>query len=253
MTQRFSGKAALITGAAGGIGRATALAFAEEGANLMLVDLNQEGCEETAQMAEDLGVEVEMYCVDATLPEVPATMVSKTVERFGQLDIAFNNLGITGPNVDVTDYSDEDWDRVMNVNLRSIFRAMKEEIKAMRLTNNGGAIVNTASVASLVAIPMSVGYIASKHALLGLTKAASLDAIKDDIRINAVCPAVIDTPLIKQAKSIPGFLEGMVASHPIGRIGQPEEVAKAVLFLSSDESSFMMGQGMVVDGGVTIL
>jgi NAD(P)-dependent dehydrogenase (short-subunit alcohol dehydrogenase family) len=173
------------------------------------------------------------------------------LDAFGRLDVAFNNAGIAGVNVDIADYPDEVWDRVMDVNVRAVFRAMKAEVAVMR-RQGGGTIVNTASVASHVALKLSCAYIAAKHGLLGLTRAAALDAIGDDIRINAVCPGIIDTPLLENGRQVPGLLESLAASVPRGRLGRPEEVARCVLFLASDESSYLVGQGLNVDGGVTV-
>jgi len=252
MSKRFSNKSVLITGAAGGIGRAAAIAFAEEGANLVLVEIKEAECQETRELLSGFGGACEILIADVTDKDSERKMVALAVDKFGQLDVAFNNSGITGPNVDITEYSEADWDRVMNVNLRSIFRAMQEEIKVMR-KQGGGAIVNTASVASTVGWKLSSGYSTSKHALMGLTKAAALDAIGDGIRINAVCPGIIDTPLLDNGKDIPGFMDMIIAGQPIGRLGKPEEVARCVLFLASDEASMMVGHGMMVDGGVTVI
>jgi NAD(P)-dependent dehydrogenase (short-subunit alcohol dehydrogenase family) len=154
--------------------------------------------------------------------------------------------------VDIAEYPDAVWDQVMNVNVRAVFRSMKAQIRAMRRQDGGGAIVNTASVASTNALKLCSGYIAAKHALLGLTRAAALDVIADGIRVNAVCPGIIDTPLLEHGKQGPGLLDAMKASVPMGRLGQAEEVARLVLFLASSEASYMAGQGVLVDGGVTV-
>lgn len=251
MAKRFDNKAVLITGAAGGIGRASALAFGAEGARLIVVDHNAPACLVTAEMLREAGVDVEILTEDVTAVGAAGRMVAAAVQRYGRLDIAFNNCGITGPNVDICDYGDDDWSRVMEVNVNSAFRAMKAQIAQMRI-QGGGVIVNTASVASQVAMPWSSGYVAAKHALLGLTRAAALDAIADGIRINAVCPGAIDTPMLEAGKSVPGLLEGIIAGQPIGRLGYPEEVARCVLFLASEDASLMVGHGMMVDGGTTI-
>lgn len=173
------------------------------------------------------------------------------VERHGRLDVAFNNAGIVGANVDVADYPDAVWDQVMNVNVRAVFRAMKAQIHAMR-PQRRGAIVNTASVASSHAMKLGSGYVAAKHALLGLTRAAALDLTADGIRVNAVCPGIIDTPLLEHGKQVPGLIDSLQAAVPMGRLGQAAEVARLVLFLASDEASYMTGQGVLVDGGVTV-
>lgn len=252
MSKRFENKTVLVTGAAGGIGRASALGFAEEGANLVLVDIKEEESRETQSLVKAAGADSELLLLDVTAGDAPAKMVAAAVERFGGLDIAHNNCGITGPNVDIAEYPDDGWQQVMDINLNSVFRAMKEEIRAMRQQGKGGAIVNTASVASYLGLKLSVGYVTSKHALLGLTRAAALDVIADGIRINAVCPGIIDTPLLGDTKNNPEMMDFIASVQPIGRMGTPEEVARCVLFMASDEASLMVGHGMLVDGGVTI-
>lgn len=247
---RFQGKSIVITGAAGGIGRASAVAFAGEGANLVLADL-KDSLRETAELCRAQGAQVQPLTLDVTADYAPDALVRAALDSFGRLDVAFNNAGIVGENVDIADYPDAVWDQVMSVNVRAVFRAMKAQIRALR-QQGGGAIVNTASVASSNAIKLSSGYIAAKHALLGLTRAAALDVIADGIRVNAVCPGIIDTPLMEHGKKIPGFVETLQASVPQGRLGQAEEVARVVLFLASEEASYMVGQGVLVDGGVTV-
>jgi NAD(P)-dependent dehydrogenase (short-subunit alcohol dehydrogenase family) len=242
----------LVTGAGGGIGRASAVAFAAEGARVVLVDLKDE-VEETADLCRRAGGQAHALKLDVAGDDAPERMVRAAVETFGRLDVAFNNAGIVGASVDVADYPDEVWDRVMNVNLRAVFRGMKVQIHAMRAQGGGGAIVNTASVASVVAMKMSSAYIAAKHALLGLTRAAALDVVADGIRVNAVCPGIVDTPLLEYGKQIPGLIDSLRQSVPQGRIGKPEEIARAVLFLASDDASYMIGQGIRVDGGVTVV
>lgn len=248
---RFFGRSVLVTGAAGGIGRASAVAFAAEGANLVLADL-KDTVHETAALCRESGVQVVVLPVDVTAEDAPQRLVDAAVGAHGRLDVAFNNAGIVGANVDVADYPDAVWDQVMAVNVRAVFRAMKAQIRVMRGTG-GGAIVNTASVASTHALKLCSGYIAAKHALLGLTKAAALDAVGAGIRINAVCPGIIDTPLLEHGKAVPGLIEAMKTSVPMGRLGHAEEVARLVLFLASDEASYMIGQGVLVDGGVTVV
>lgn len=248
---RFTNKSVLVTGAAGGIGRAGAIAFAAEGARLVVIDLKDD-IHATAEECRARGAVVQVLQLDVSADDAPARMMQAALDAYGRLDVAFNNAGIAGVNVDVTEYPDEVWDRVMDVNVRAVFRAMKSQIAQMR-KQGGGAIVNTASVASHTALKLSSGYIAAKHALLGLTKAAALDSIADNVRINAVCPGIIDTPLLEHGKQIPGLIEALTASVPRGRLGQPEEVARLVLFLASEEASYMVGQGVLVDGGVTVV
>lgn len=247
---RFRGKSIIVTGAAGGIGRATAMAFAAEGGDLVIADVKPE-LHETAALCRAAGVRVEALQLDISTGEAPDLLVRTALERHGRLDVAFNNAGIVGVNVDIAEYPDEVWDRVMAVNLRAMFRSMKAQVRAMR-AGGGGAIVNTASVASLCAMRDSSGYIAAKHAVLGLTRAAALDVAGDGIRINAVCPGIVDTPLLDHGRQVPGLLEGLTASVPLRRMADAGEIARCVLFLASPEASYMVGQGMVVDGGVTL-
>jgi NAD(P)-dependent dehydrogenase (short-subunit alcohol dehydrogenase family) len=250
---RFKDKSVLVTGAAGGIGRASAVAFAAEGANLVIADLKAQMLQETAQLCRAHGASVHPLVLDVADDAAPDTLVHAAVEHHGRLDVAFNNAGIVGDNVDVADYPDATWDRVMNVNVRAVLRAMKAQIRQMRQQGGGGAIVNTASVASSHAMKLGSGYVAAKHALLGLTRAAALDVVGDGIRVNAVCPGIIDTPLMEHGKKVPGLIEGLAAGVPMARLGRAEEVARLVLFLASEEASYMVGQGVLVDGGVTVV
>jgi NAD(P)-dependent dehydrogenase (short-subunit alcohol dehydrogenase family) len=247
---RFNDQSVLVTGAGGGIGRATALAFAAEGARLVIVDLKDD-VHRTAEDCRRHGVSVRALQLDVTADDAPGRMVDAAIEAHGGLDVAFNNAGIAGVNVDIAAYPDDEWDRVMSVNVRAVFRSMKAQIAAMRM-QGAGAIVNTASVASHTALRSCSGYVAAKHAVMGLTKAAALDVIGDGIRINAVCPGIIDTPLLENGKQIPGLIESLQASVPAGRLGRAEEVARLVLFLASAEASYLVGQGVLIDGGVTI-
>lgn len=250
---RFKDKSVVVTGAAGGIGRASSVAFAAEGANLVIADLKEEMLQETARICRHQGAAVQVLLLDVASEDAPDVLVRTALENYGRLDVAFNNAGIVGDNVDVADYPDAIWDRVMNVNVRAVFRAMKAQIRQMRGQGGGGAIVNTASVAGSHAMRLGSGYVAAKHALLGLTRAAALDVVRDGIRINAVCPGIIDTPLMEHGKQVPGLIDGLAAAVPMGRLGQAEEVASLVLFLASSEASYMIGQGVLVDGGVTVV
>ena len=251
MAGTLEGKTALVTGGGSGIGRAASLAYSREGARVAVVDVNVEGGEETVQRIKENGGEAILVHADVSSISGTQEMVAATVERFGRVDCAFNNAGISGGRYRnlTADYVEEDWDRVININLKGVWLSMKAEIPQM-LAQGGGAIVNTASIMGLVAAPGSVAYMAAKHGVVGLTKAAALEYAKANVRINAVCPGYIDTPLLQPLFALNENLEEQVVSrHPVGRLGQPEEIAEAVIWLSSDAASFVTGHSMAVDGG----
>ncbi|MCI0790032.1 MAG: SDR family oxidoreductase [Chloroflexi bacterium] len=247
----LDGKTALVTGGGSGIGRATSLAYAQEGARVVVADVNVEGGEETVQLIKEAGGEAILVHADVAKPEDTQAMVAQAVEAFGSLDCAFNNAGISGGTDRrlTADYLEEDWDRVVGINLKGVWLCMKAEIPQM-LKQGGGAIVNTASVAGLVAITGTVAYIAAKHGVTGLTKAAALEYAKSGIRVNSVCPGYIQTPMVQGIfVENEGFEERVASRHPIGRLGEPSEIAAAVIWLSSDAASFVTGHNMPVDGG----
>ncbi|MCH7841851.1 MAG: SDR family oxidoreductase [Chloroflexi bacterium] len=251
MGANLDGKTALVTGGGSGIGRATSLAYAQEGARVVVADVNVEGGEETVQLIKEAGGEAILVHADVAKPEDTQAMVAQAVEAFGSLDCAFNNAGISGGTDRrlTADYLEEDWDRVVGINLKGVWLCMKAEIPQM-LKQGGGAIVNTASVAGLVAITGTVAYIAAKHGVTGLTKAAALEYAKSGIRVNAVCPGYIQTPMVQGIfVENEGFEERVASRHPIGRLGEPSEIAAAVIWLSSDAASFVTGHNMPVDGG----
>lgn len=252
MANTLAGKVALVTGGSTGIGKASSLAFAREGSQVIVSDVNAEGGEETARLVRDSGGKAIFVKADVSVAAEVETLIKKAVAIYGQLDFAFNNAGIAGAiGVSTHEYPDESWERVMGINLKGVWLCMKYEIPQM-LKQGGGAIVNTASIWGLVGAPGASAYVASKHGVVGLTRAAALEYAPQGIRINAVNPGTIRTPILDPfIAAIPGFESMMTARHPIGRIGTPEEVAEAVVWLCSDAASFVVGQNLPVDGGYT--
>ena len=250
MAGRLDGKVALVTGGGSGIGRATCLTMARENAKLAVADVVVEGGQETVRLIKEAGGEAIFIKADVSQASEVEAMVNQTVETYGRLDCAFNNAGIEGPVCSTVDYTEEDFDRVVAIDLTGVWLCMKYEIPVM-LQNGGGAIVNTASVAGLVGFQGLSAYVASKHGVNGLTKTAALEYAKAGIRVNAVCPGVIETPMVKRAfEKSPAMEEGVATIEPVGRLGQPEEIAEAVAWLCSDAASFVTGLPMAVDGGL---
>ena len=244
------GKVALVTGAGSGIGRATALVFAREGAKVVVSDIVVAGGQETVQQIEAAGGEAIFVKADVSQAADVEALVTQTVETYGRLDCAFNNAGIEGGMKLTIDCTKEEFDRTIAVNLTGVWLCMKYEIQQM-LSQGGGAIVNTASAAGLVGFPSLPDYVASKHGVVGLTKTAALEYAKSGIRVNAVCPGVIQTPMVERGAQLsPGFDELALSMEPVGRFGQPAEVGEAVVWLCSDAASFVTGHPMVVDGGL---
>ena len=247
MAGRFTDKVVLVTGAASGIGLATARKFAAEGARVVLADRDATGAEKAAC---DLGGAASAIAADVTDPAACEAMVAHALATFGALHIAFNNAGIPSTIGDAfEDFTVAAWDRLIATNLSGVFHAMRAEVPALK-ASGGTAIVNTASVASLVAAPGMAAYVASKHGVAGLTKAAALDLIPHGIRVNAVCPGLVDTPMVAGAP--PEIRAAMEAQAPIGRMATADEIADAVLFLASDAATYMCGTLLTVDGGVTL-
>jgi NAD(P)-dependent dehydrogenase (short-subunit alcohol dehydrogenase family) len=250
----FAGKVAFVTGAASGIGRAAALAFAREGAAVVAADVSQQGNHETARLIEGQGGRALAVRCDVTRAEEVKAALAKTVETFGRLDFAFNNAGIEPREPAPTaDYDEDEWNRILDINLRGVFLCMKHEIPLILKHGGGGAIVNTSSGAGIIGIRGSPAYTAAKHGVLGLTKSAALDYAAQNVRINAVCPGYIETPMMERFTG--GTPEGrakVIAEEPVGRMGKPEEIAAAVVWLCSDAAAFMVGHALVIDGGQTI-
>jgi len=242
-------KVAIVTGGSAGIGRATALAFARNGRKVAVADIDEEGGQETVKLIQNEGYEAFFIKTDVAKPEEVKRMVDNTVEKYGRLDCAFNNAGIEGEQAPTADSSIENWQRVININLNGVWYSMKYEIPEM-LKTGGGSIVNMASVAGRVGFTNIPAYTASKHGVNGLTKTAALEYAQQNIRVNAVCPGIIKTKMIDRFTG--GTEEGkeqMKAMEPVGRMGEPEEVADAVMYLCSEKASFVTGHPLVVDGG----
>lgn len=250
MPGHMQGRVALVTGGSSGIGRATALAFAREGAKVVVGDVLVDGGRETVRLITDAGGEAVFVRTDVANPYEVQALVDEAVQRYGRLDYAFNNAGIEGTMAPTAECSEENWDRTIDINLKGVWLCMKAEIPQM-LTQGGGAIVNTASVAGLVGFPNLPAYCASKGGVVQLTKAAALEYARMGIRINAVCPGVIRTPMVERVTGgNPETEAQFTALEPVGRMGTPEEVAEAVVWLCSDAASFVTGHAMVVDGGL---
>ncbi|HJY82680.1 MAG TPA: SDR family oxidoreductase [Candidatus Binatia bacterium] len=250
MAGRVAGKVALVTGGSSGIGRATAQIFAREGAKVVIADVNVEGSEETVGLIRAAGGEAVFLKTDVAQATEVEAMVKKAVETYGRLDCAFNNAGIEGALQPTIEYDVTVWDRVLSINLRGVWLCMKTEIRQM-LSQGGGAIVNTASAAGLVAVPGMSAYVAAKHGVVGLTKTAALEYAKAGIRVNAVCPGGVDTPMVQRVfSSNPQFAEAAASAEPVGRLAQPAEIGEAVVWLCSDAASFVTGLPMAVDGGM---
>lgn len=251
MDRQLDNKIALITGASSGIGRAAALLFAREGARLVLADVDVTGGEETGQMVTDKGGEAIFVRTDVSQAAQVEALVQRAVGEYGRLDCAFNNAGIAGLPVRMAEVPEDDFDRIMAVNVKGVWLCMKHEIPQM-MAQGGGAIVNTASVAGLVGSHSLPIYGASKHAVVGMSKTAAVEYARKNIRVNCVCPAVIRTPMATGGLGEHSpFLDAAIAANPSRRLGEASEVAAAVLWLCSDAASFTTGAALTVDGGFT--
>jgi NAD(P)-dependent dehydrogenase (short-subunit alcohol dehydrogenase family) len=247
----FTGKVAFVTGAASGIGQATAVAFARAGAGVVVADVADDGNRETARMVEAAGGRALAVRCDVTRSEEVKAALDQAVEAFGRLDVAFNNAGVENEVKEAADVTEEEWDRSIAINLTGVFLCMKHEIPLM-LEQGGGAIVNTSSGAGVKGFGGGVAYAASKFGVVGLSKSAALDYAASNIRINAICPGITDTAMMQRfSGGTPEGRQAVIAQEPIGRMGTPEEIAAAVVWLCSDAASFVLGHALVIDGGQT--
>ena len=249
MAGRLDGKVGLVTGAGSGIGRASALTFAREGAKVAVSDVVVEGGQETVRLIQQAGGEARFFAADVSQAAQVEKLIQDIVAVYGRLDCAHNNAGVEGVLASTKEYPEDQWDKVLAVNLKGVWLCMKYQIPQM-LAQGGGAIVNTASGAGLIGAAGMSAYVASKHGVVGLSKTAALEYAKSNIRVNSVCPGLIQTPMVERIiENSPQLGEALVASEPIGRVGQPQEIAESVVWLCSESASFVTGHAMSVDGG----
>lgn len=241
-------KVAIVTGAASGIGKETALLFAKEGAKVVVSDIAEDGGRKTVQEIEAIGGEALFIKADTSRPEDHKVLIKKTIDAFGKLDIAVNNAGIGGPLVPVGEYPIDGWDKVIGINLSGVFYGMNQQIPAM-LDSGGGSVINIASILGSAGTPSAAGYVAAKHGVVGLTKASALDYADKNIRINAIGPGYVYTKLVNEETMGKEGIEALEKMHPMGRLGEANEIAEMVLWLASDKSSFVTGSYYPVDGG----
>jgi NAD(P)-dependent dehydrogenase (short-subunit alcohol dehydrogenase family) len=249
----FDGKVALVTGGGSGLGQAAAVLLAGRGARVVVADVNEDGGAETVRRCVAEGSEALFVRTDVTREDDVIALVATAVDRFGRLDAALNNAGTTGPSAPTADYTLEQWNGVIALNLTGVFLCLKHEIPQM-VSQGGGAIVNTSSGAGLIGFAGLPGYVASKHGVIGLTRAAALEYVKAGVRVNAVCPGSTRTPMLEGFMGgDPAIEKAMAQSAPIGRLARPEEIAEAMVWLLSDAASFMVGHALAVDGGAVVM
>lgn len=249
MAGELESKVGLITGGTSGIGRETAVLFAKSGAKVVVAGRREPEGQQTVELIRAAGGEGLFVKADVSRASEVDALVKKTVERFGRLDIAFNNAGTEGVWVPIARQSEEDFDRTISINLKGVWLCLKYEIRQMLRQGGGGAIVNAGSISALTGSAGAAAYSASKHGVMGLTKTAALENAKSGIRVNVVCPAAIETPMADRLFGSPKVHERVLACHPVGRFGKPLEIAEAVVWMCSDRASFMTGQSLVLDGG----
>lgn len=250
----FENKVVLITGASSGIGRAAAIAFAKEGAKLLLADVNAEGGGETVNLVQALGADASYITCDVSHEGEVKTMIDAAIHRYGALDVAVNNAGLGGSIAPVHMQESSVFDAVMNVNVKGVWLCMKYEVPLMRQNEKGGSIVNIASVAGLLGFPNNSPYCASKHAVIGLTKAVALEVASKGLRVNALCPSYTNTPMVSALlEEQPRLTENVQQASPMRRLGTPEEIAEAILWLASPKASFVNGVALAADGGLTAM
>lgn len=254
MGPRFSDTVCLVTGAGSGIGQATALAFAAEGAHVLVADINVDGGKDTVNRIEEMGQQGAFCRVDTSQPDEITKMMKDCVDKFGRVDIAVNAAGVQGVVSPFASYPDDVFLQIVNVNLIGVWHSMKAELNQM-LKQGQGVIVNVASVAGLRGLPNGSAYTASKHGVVGLTKAVALENARKNIRINAVCPGYVETPFIMDgeinARNNPEMAKALTNVQPMRRLGQPKEIADAILWMASDQATFVTGTALSIDGGTT--
>ena len=249
MTPELEGKVALVTGGTSGIGREAAVLFAKTGARVVVAGRREPEGKETVEIVRAAGGDCLFVKTDVSRASEVEALIQTTTERFGRLDIAFNNAGGEGVWAPITRQSEDEWDRTIDINLKGVWLSLKYEIRQMLKQGGSGAIVNMASITGMVGAVGAAAYSASKHGVIGLTQTAALENAKSGIRINAVCPGFTETPMADRVLRVPAIHKYVLSCHPIGRLGRPMEIAEAVVWMCSDRASFMTGQSLVLDGG----